>query len=627
MPNMGEPGDLRKRLRHLATVLEGLFGHPRVRFDADPLDALIGTILSQSTNDANSGRAYDSLRLRFPTWEDALEAGPGEIERAIRSGGLARQKSTRLHAILRQIKEERGTLSLDDLCTWSDDEAFSWLGRFKGVGPKTVAIVLLFACGRDLCPVDTHVHRIVRRLGLVRQKASAGAAFETLRPHIPRGKGASLHLNLVRFGRTRCTARSPACRSCPLNGECLYDKTTGTTQTRSDGKRQGALEARMVPFVVTFWSGVPPQLATLDRYREIADAGFTVAQVSGTPAQIRQQLDWCREVGITGMVIDGRMPGPDAVAGRGWKDGLAAIVSDYRAHPALWGYYVTDEPNASQFAGLAKIVAVLKRLDPAHPSYINLFPNYASEQQLGTKTYAEHIERYIAEVKPPLVSWDFYGLNYGETQRDGYFANLRCVRDRSLAAGLDFWQIYQCTPFHVCRDPSEAEFRWQAWTTLAYGAKGISYFTYWTPDTENFRDGVIGLFGERTHHYPIVQKVNREILAMGTVLSGLRSVGLVHGGPWQSDPPRYLVGPPEPDLIVGEFERPGGDAALIVVNDDFTRPVGRGIIVRPEFAAARLVARSTGHVTGRHQLPEVPNGRRLGVWLAPGDGAIVLLER
>lgn len=383
----------------------------------------------------------------------------------------------------------------------------------------------------------------------------------------------------------------------------------------------------MSPFVVTFWCGVPPDMATAERYREIADAGFTVAQVSGTPAQIRQQLDWCQEVGVAGMVIDGRMPAPDATARPGWKGNLAGIVAEYHSHPALWGYYVFDEPGASQFAGLAEIVAELKRLDPAHPSYINLFPNYANEQQLGTRTYDEHVVRYIDEVKPSLVSWDFYGLNYGETLRDGYFANLRCIRDRSLTAGLEFWQIYLATPFHICRDPHEADFRWQAWTTLAYGGKGISYFTYWTPDAENFRDGIIGLFGERTHHYPMVQKVNREILAMASVLSGLRSVGLVHGGSWKSDPPQYLVGLPEPGLIIGEFERSDGGAALIVVNDDLTQSVGRGITVRPEFTAARFVARSTGRISGPEQLREVPNGRRIGLWLAPGDGAIVLLER
>jgi len=384
---------------------------------------------------------------------------------------------------------------------------------------------------------------------------------------------------------------------------------------------------QQIAFPITFWCGVPSGIASAERTREIADAGFTIAQVSGTEDQIRRQLDWCRDCGITGMVIDGRMPSPAAAERDGWREKVRAIVDAYRDHAGLWGYYVLDEPSAAQFPGLARIAGELARLDPAHPAYINLFPNYANEQQLGTKTYDEHVRRFIDEVKPPLVSYDHYGLHYQETARDGYFRNLRSVRDLSLAARLDFWQIYLSTPFHTCRDPNESDFRWQAWTTLAYGAKGISYFTYWTPDSENFHDGIIGFFGERTHHYPMVQKVNREILAMGSLLSGLRSVGVVHGGCWASDPPRYLVGFPGRDLVVGEFERPDGGAALIVVNDDLTQAKGWGITVRPEFAAARFVARSTGAVGGPQPLDDAPYGRRLGLWLGPGDGAIVMLEK
>ncbi len=220
--------DLRERLHRVASVLEGTYGRPDVNLRDDLLDALIGTILSQSTNDTNSGRAYDALRKRFPTWDEALEAGPEEIERAIRPGGLARQKSVRIHAILKRIREERGELSLAELCSWPDDDVFAWLGRSQGVGAKTVAVVLMSACGRDICPVDTHVHRVVRRLGLVRKNAGAEETFETLRPHIPKGEGPTLHLNLISFGRTRCTARNPGCETCPLRGECRYDKGTGT---------------------------------------------------------------------------------------------------------------------------------------------------------------------------------------------------------------------------------------------------------------------------------------------------------------------------------------------------------------------------------------------------------------
>jgi len=223
---------LARRLAHVADILEATQGVPELGSPDDPLDALIETILSQSTNNTNSGRAFENLKAAFPRWEDALDAGPEAIEETIRSGGLARQKSVRIHRLLAHLAGERRELSLANICTWSDERVFEWLGAFEGVGTKTIAVVLMFACRRDVCPVDTHVHRIVRRLGLVRENAGAEETFWTLLPATPPHRGGPLHLNLIRFGRTRCTARAPGCDGCPFRGECLYDPTTGEVRDR-----------------------------------------------------------------------------------------------------------------------------------------------------------------------------------------------------------------------------------------------------------------------------------------------------------------------------------------------------------------------------------------------------------
>ena len=233
--DVASPDDLPRRVKALAAALERMFGRPEIRPRGDPLDVLIETILSQSTNDRNRERAYRSLRERFPRWEDALAAGPKPIRGAIRSGGLSRQKSVRIHALLERLAAEHGKLSLSEICAWPEERVFEWLGAFEGVGSKTIAVVLMFACGRDICPVDTHVHRIVRRLGLVRPNAGAEEAFSALRPHIPPGEGPSLHLNLLRFGRTRCTARSPGCEGCPFRAECRYERETGIIRPGHDG--------------------------------------------------------------------------------------------------------------------------------------------------------------------------------------------------------------------------------------------------------------------------------------------------------------------------------------------------------------------------------------------------------
>ncbi len=219
---------LSMRVGKIASVLEATLGRPEIRPHGPVLDALIGTILSQSTTGRNSSRAFESLRSAFPEWGDALAAGAGPIRDAIRSGGLAAQKSVRIHRLLARVAEETGDLSLEHVRGWPDDEVYEWLGSFEGVGVKTVAVLLLFACGRDVCPVDTHVHRICRRLSVVRERASADETFRALQPVVPAGSAGALHMSLIAFGRTRCRSQSPKCDGCPLGDECGYDPSSGT---------------------------------------------------------------------------------------------------------------------------------------------------------------------------------------------------------------------------------------------------------------------------------------------------------------------------------------------------------------------------------------------------------------
>jgi len=205
--------------------LEERFGVPQWNGPRPPLDSLVQTILSQATSDTNSHRAFRQLRERFPTWEQALASRPREIERAIRSGGLARQKGLRIHRILHWVKERFGSLDLDFIHDMPTDEVFDALLPLEGVGVKTVAVMLMFACGRDCFAVDTHVHRITQRVGLVPAKATAERTFHLMRPLVPEGKALSFHLNLLALGRTLCRPTSPTCAECPLRRLCNYAKT------------------------------------------------------------------------------------------------------------------------------------------------------------------------------------------------------------------------------------------------------------------------------------------------------------------------------------------------------------------------------------------------------------------
>jgi endonuclease-3 len=186
----------------------------------DPLDELILTVLSQHTSDINAERAFAQLREAFPTWDAVVDAGTEAVADAIRSGGLADSKAPRLQVILREVREREGRFDLSALRAMSDTEARAYLTSLPGVGPKTAAVVLSFALGRDAIPVDTHVHRASKRLGLVPPNATAEKADRLLHDLVPDGLRTPLHVALIRLGREICKAPIPRCRECPLEDLC-----------------------------------------------------------------------------------------------------------------------------------------------------------------------------------------------------------------------------------------------------------------------------------------------------------------------------------------------------------------------------------------------------------------------
>lgn len=198
------------------------YGEPVWRNPLPALDELVSTILSQNTNDVNRDRAYDALREKIPTWEEVRDAEIADVIEAIRPAGLANQKGPRIQNVLKSITAERGELDLEFLHDMPDKEIYDWLLKFKGVGPKTAAIVMLFSLGKHAFPVDTHVHRISGRLGLRPEKMSADKAHEYLAEQFPPETYYAAHLNIIRLGREICQARKPQCSVCPLRDLCPY---------------------------------------------------------------------------------------------------------------------------------------------------------------------------------------------------------------------------------------------------------------------------------------------------------------------------------------------------------------------------------------------------------------------
>jgi endonuclease-3 len=196
---------------------------------------LVDTILSQNTIAANSDAGYRQLRRRFRSWNQVANAPVGEVERCIRVSGLSNLKAPRIQSILRRIRAERGKVGLQFLADLPDAEAYAYLRTFPGVGPKTASCTLLFAFNKALFPVDTHIHRIARRLGLVPPRSTAERAHDLLTPRIPPADRYEMHVLLIEHGRTTCRAINPRCDECVLRNMCPFGQQRVPTAGEGSG--------------------------------------------------------------------------------------------------------------------------------------------------------------------------------------------------------------------------------------------------------------------------------------------------------------------------------------------------------------------------------------------------------
>jgi endonuclease-3 len=189
------------------------------------MDELVSCIMSQHTTDANSFPAFTRLRETFPEWQDGVDAGPERVADVIRDAGLANSKSKNIVNSLNLIHASTGTYSLDSLRALSTADATRWLLELPGVGPKTAAIVLCFAMGRDTIPVDTHIYRVSWRIGLVPEGVGEAKAQAILESVVPPELSFRFHTAFIQHGRKICRAPTPRCEQCPLTAECAWFKS------------------------------------------------------------------------------------------------------------------------------------------------------------------------------------------------------------------------------------------------------------------------------------------------------------------------------------------------------------------------------------------------------------------
>jgi hypothetical protein len=377
-------------------------------------------------------------------------------------------------------------------------------------------------------------------------------------------------------------------------------------------------------FLVTFWCG--PPLAALDdaRAAEVVAAGFTVIAPpcsGGFDSTLNlRALDVAARHRLGVWVADHRLH-PSGIVAPNWPAAIDAVVAEYRHHPALAGYFVADEPPATLFPAVGAVVAALRAADPDRLAYVNLLPNYIPPEHLHAPSYETYVEDFIATVQPRLLSYDYYPFGH-EKDRSTFFANLATIRAAALRHDLPFMMIVLATPHGPYRDPTEAELAWQVHHAMAYGARGVSYFTYWTPPSDGewtFRHGLIE-DGEPTLHYLQAAQLNRRLRAMGDALRGFTSIAVADSlGEIATPFPIGLIdGVDGGPITAGLFGDGAGRLMVLLVNRDYGASTTATVRVRPNAPAPRAFDPDTRQWRDEHAVSFVlpPGGAQLLCWAA-----------
>ena len=255
--------------------------------------------------------------------------------------------------------------------------------------------------------------------------------------------------------------------------------------------------------------------------------------------------------------------------------GLDSVVIDYIAHPALLGYFIDDEPSAKDFKLLAKIVNQLREKDPYHPAYINLFPIYATPAQLGVQNYKQYLENFLEIVHPPLLSFDHYPI-MDTGLRDDYFENLEIILATSLKYNVPFWGFALSVSHEPYPKPHQGHLRFQLYCNLAYGAKGLQYFSYATPKSSrwNFREALLDTSGNKTTIYRDAFIINNEIHKLAPILLNSKSIGIYHTPPLPIGCQALASGIPiqfveDGELVMGFFQDDKNHIYVMLVNRDY----------------------------------------------------------
>lgn len=314
------------------------------------------------------------------------------------------------------------------------------------------------------------------------------------------------------------------------------------------------------------WHSIPANFASEETYQELKDCGFTLSlSHTSTLEEANAALDFAEQVGIKVIVPCNETNTED-------------FVNAVKDKPALYGYFLRDEPKTTELDALGTLADRILAVDSEHAIYLNLFPNYASDEVLGS-TYEEYVKQSVEKVKTTLVSFDFYPIRETGVVNSWWY-NLEIIKQYSQKAGLPFWAFALSTSHDPYPIPELSHLRLQMYTNLAYGAQALQYFTYWCPtptDQWDFHDAPIAEDGERTDVYDLVKEMNEELQARAGVFMGCEVKGVYHTGETPpvgtnpltgSNPPINKLSINEGDALISFFDN-GDWSYVMMVNRSY----------------------------------------------------------
>ncbi len=381
-------------------------------------------------------------------------------------------------------------------------------------------------------------------------------------------------------------------------------------------------------FPIGCFPGPPAEANTLENWQSIKDANFTLmcpVYRYDEEAQLKM-LEHCEQLGLKAVVnIKIPMPNAETPLPDNWRQEVRRYVTTYSQHQALFGYMLKDEPNAAQFGQIAQVAAAFRKAAPNHCTCINLFPMYATDEQLGTKTYEEHLEQFLTTVDPDFLCYDHYPfMKHGPDHQD-FCHNLELARAATLQHAKPLWIVILAAWKEHFRQPTVGEMHWQVYSSLAYGVKGIFYFTYW-PITPDYK-AIVDYEGEPGPLHEPIRQLNGEILQVGRTLLELESTAVYHTG--EAIPQgctrlpegTRLSAPQDQPLILSFLQGQGGRRYAMIVNHDTDHPADVELKLSPEIQAISRIRETDGLAE-----PLTPHGQRVTISLRPGSGALLQLH-